>query len=84
MDSLTVIWLVGGTSLLAYLLGLRRGRVTSRLGIAVARAIAAVGAGIAFFVTNALVGLLVILAIRASTGHFVSVYVLNDVSLLLA
>ena len=84
MNSLTLIALVIGTSALAYLFGIRRGRGTSRLGVAVAQAIAVIGAGVAFFVTNALLGVLAILVLRASTGHFISVYVLNDVSLLLA
>jgi hypothetical protein len=81
MGSLTIIALVAGTSALAYLLGIRRRRSTGRLGVAVAQATAVVGAGVVFFVANALLGMMAILALRASTGQFISIYVLNDVSL---
>ena len=82
MGSVTIIALVAATSVLACLFGVRRGRRAGRLRSALAQATAVVGAGVLFFVTNALLGLLAILAIRAGTGHFISIYVLNDVSLL--
>ena len=83
MASLTIISLVIGTSALAYLLLGQPGRGNGRLRFAIAQATAFVGAGVVFFVANIVLGLLAVLAFRASTGQFISIYVLNDISLLL-
>ena len=83
MASLTIISLVIGTSALAYLLLGPPDRGTNRLRFAIAQATAFIGAGVVFFVANTVLGLLAVLAFRASTGQFISIYVLNDISLLL-
>ena len=40
-----------------------------------------IGTGLLFFVANATVGIVTILALRSITGRFLSVYLLDDLSL---
>ena len=71
------------TSLGAYLVGARRGWPRARLGWALGRALDCVGLGLVFLALNLLVGGALVLALRAATGRFVSLYVLNDGTILL-
>ena len=82
METAIVAALVTVTSLAAAWLARRhRPLSAARLGVALATAMEAVGWCVLFFVVNVGVGLLAILAVRVFAGTFVSVYVLNDTSL---
>ena len=72
------------TSLGAYLVGCRPLRLPrARLGWAVGRALDCVGLGLVFLGLNLAVGGVLVLGLRAATGRFVSLYVLNDGTILL-
>ena len=72
------------TSLVAYLVGSRRlGLPPARLGRAAGRALDCIGLGLLFLVLNLFVGGAVVLGLRLATGRFVSLYVLNDGTILL-
>lgn len=72
------------TSLGAYLVGSRRMALPpAALGRAVGRALDCVGLGLVFLALNLLVGAALVLGLRAATGRFVSLYVLNDGMILL-
>jgi hypothetical protein len=71
------------TSLGAIVIGIYRlGLAPARLGHAVARAVDCIGLGLAFFVVNLGIGGLAVLALRLVTGSFVSLYALNDHTIL--
>ena len=81
METAVVAALVTTTSLAAAWIASRRRRLSAaRLGIALATAMEVVGWSVLFFAVNVAVGLLAILAVRAFAHTFVSVYVLDDLS----
>lgn len=82
MDTAVFAALVTATSLAAAWMASRRRRLSAaRLGVAVTQALETVGWCALFFIVNLAVGLLAILAVRTFARTFVSVYVLDDVSL---
>lgn len=82
MDQVFLLLLTTATSLGAVLVGVRGfGLSRGRLRAAVHCALELIGASVVFFVINVLVGLSVILAVRTFTSQFLSVYLLNDLML---
>jgi len=82
MDQVFLLFLVGTTSAVALLIGRRAlGLSRARLWTGTQRALELVGAAVAFFLVNLIVGVLVILAMRTFTNHFISIYYLKDVVL---
>ncbi|HEY7203313.1 MAG TPA: hypothetical protein VIA61_03415 [Methylomirabilota bacterium] len=75
---LTAVTSLGAVGVGAHAMGLGR----ERLKMAVHWALEMVGASVVFFVVNVAVGLPVILAVRAFTSQFLSVYLLNDLMLI--
>src|SRR5687767_9242073 len=70
------------TSLLAYAAGRRwLGLSSDHLSAAVARLLELLGIGLLFLVLNLAVGVMVILSLRTLTPVFLSIYLLNDLSL---
>lgn len=70
------------TSLGAYAVGVRRLRLSPRrLGASVLVVFQLVGMSAVFFAVNLALGLAGILALRSVTERFLSVYLLNDVTL---
>ena len=82
MTSLAVLLLVSLTSLGAYAVGTRWLRLPpANLRQAGARALDCAGLTVVFLVANVTLGVALILGLRAVTGQFVSVYLINDASL---
>jgi hypothetical protein len=82
MDQIFLPLLIGTTSVAALVMGVRGlGLSWTRLKVGVQCALEAVGASVVFLFVNLAVGLPIILAVRALTNQFVSVYLLNDVML---
>ena len=80
LGSLVLVAVLAVTSLAAYLVGSRRlGLPRARLG----RALDCIGLGLVFLAVNLLVGSALVLAVRLATGRFLSLYVLNDGTVLL-
>ena len=82
MSPLFLLGLTIATSLMAYLLGRSLGLTPPPLAAAVARAFELIGMSMVFLALNIAAGLFLILAMRILTPLFLSVYVLNDVSLI--
>lgn len=83
MQDLFIIGLVGVTSVAAYLIGARGLRLPRRgLAPAAGRTLECVGLTLLFFGANLAVGVAVVLAARAVTRGFVSLYLADDVVLL--
>ncbi len=82
VDSVFLLALVMATSLLAILLGRARGRHVRGLGAAMGRGLECVGLTMLLLALNVGAGFLFVLALRASTGRFVSVYANTDATLL--
>lgn len=83
MKELFVLGLVGVTSLAACLIGARGLRLPGRaLGVAAGRMLECVGLTLLFFGANLGVGVLAVLAARALTRGFVSLYLADDLILL--
>ena len=81
---LVLVAAIAVTSLGAYLVGARHKSLPrARLGWAVGRALDCVGMGLVFLALNLVVGGALVLALRIATGRFVSLYVLNDATILL-
>jgi len=79
MIGIFMLALAGLTSVGAYLLGARRlGLPPARLGAAVGKTLETVGAVLIFLVANLVVAVPLVVALRAVTGTFVSVYVTDD------
>jgi len=79
-----ILILVGLTSLVAYLLGLKRLRWSGRnLGAALNKMYECVGLTLVFFAMNLLAAVSVVLTVREITGVFVSVYPIGDLAWLL-
>ncbi len=84
MEALLILALVGVTSLGGYLVARRWLRLRpSALCGAWARALECVGLTLVFLAANLAVGMLLILGYRGLTGRFVTVYAINDVTLVL-
>src|SRR2546425_1100505 len=78
-----ILTVVTVTSLGAYVLATRRlGLTPSSLRIATLRMTEILGTALLFCMINLAVGVAAILALRAAAGWFLSVYFLNDLSLL--
>jgi len=82
MSSITLVLIVGLTSLGAFLAatrfaGLRRGDLRG----AVLETLECLGLVVAFFLANFAVGTGLILGLRALTGRFISAYLVNDATL---
>jgi uncharacterized membrane protein len=82
MSSVTLVLIVGLTSLGAYLAATRfTGLRRADLQGAVMETLECLGLVVIFFLANFAVGTALILALRALTGRFISVYIVNDVTL---
>jgi hypothetical protein len=82
MEAGPLVLLAVVTTGAAYLIGIRRLKLSGQsFGRAVLRMLELVGLTLVFFVINVAVGLAVVLAIRGPSAGFVSVYLLNDLSL---
>jgi hypothetical protein len=78
-----IVALVGLSTAGAYLVGLRLFRFSEeQLWPAVSRVLEGLGIGLAFYAINLLAGATLILAVRRLTGRFVSIYHVEDLSLL--
>jgi hypothetical protein len=82
MRSITLVVIVGLTSLGGYLAatrfaGLRRGDLRG----AVMEALECLGLVVIFLLVNVAVGVALILGLRALTGRFITVYIVNDATL---
>jgi len=78
-----ILTVVTATSLGAYHLAIRRfGLAPSSLQTATLRMAEILGTALLFVTVNLAVGVATILALRAAAGWFLSVYLLNDLSLL--
>ena len=81
-EQIFLIALTVVTSLGAYAVGVRRLRLSPRrLGASVLMVFQLVGMSAIFFALNVALGLAGILAVRTMTERFLSVYLLNDVTL---
>jgi hypothetical protein len=75
--------LVACTSVLACLFGVRKLRLSAEgLGRGIGKALECIGVMLGFFVLNVMLGVAVILLWRQATGIFLSLYFVNDVTLL--
>jgi hypothetical protein len=82
VNGLGLIVALGLTCLAGYLLGAHRlGLSRTGLGAAVAAALETIGLGVLFFAGNVALVVLPLLAARAWSGSFVSVYVLDHVTI---
>ena len=82
MSSVTLVLVVGLTSLGAYLAATRfAGLRRAGLRGAVVETLECLGLIVIFFLANFAVGAALILGLRALTGQFISVYVVNDATL---
>src|SRR3990172_5338434 len=82
MSSITLVLIVGLTSLGAYLVATRSaGLRRADLQGAVMEALECLGLVVIFFLANFAVGAALILGLRALTGRFISIYVVNDATL---
>jgi len=83
VKELVILTLVGATSVAAYLIGARGLGLPGRaLGVATGRMLECLGLTLLFFGANLAAGVLAILAARALTGGFVSLFLVNDAILL--
>jgi hypothetical protein len=82
MSSITLVLIVGLTSLGAYLAATRfAGLRVADLQGAVMETLECLGLVVIFFLANIAVGTALILGLRAFTGRFISVYIVNDATL---
>ena len=82
MSSTTLVLIVGLTSLGAYLAATRfAGLRRAGLRGAVMETLECLGLVVIFFLANFAVGTALILGLRALTGRFISVYIVNDATL---
>lgn len=84
MEQFFVLILVGLTSIGAYLLGAKRLALSWRhLRVAMGRMLECIGMTLVFFLVNLAAGMAIVLAGRLLTQGFVSLYLANDVSLVM-
>jgi hypothetical protein len=82
MSSISLVLIVGLTSLGAYLAATRcAGLRRADLRGAVMESLECLGLVVIFFLANFAVGTVLILGLRALTGRFISVYIVNDATL---
>jgi len=82
MRSSTLVLIVGLTSLGAYLAATRfGGRRRADLKGALKETLECLGLVVIFFLANVAVGVTLILGLRALSGWFISVYIVNDATL---
>jgi hypothetical protein len=82
LEQLFLLALVAVTSVAACAVGIAGlGLGPARLGEAGRVALQIVGMSTLFFVGNLAIGLICVLVVRGATGTFVSVYLLNDLTL---
>jgi len=82
MQVVFILALIAVTSVAAYLVGRRRlGLAPGGLPSAAARLLECLGLAVVFLLGNQALGVAVIVATRAATGGFVSLYLVDDVSL---
>ncbi len=82
MRSITLVLIVGLTSLAAYLAATRfAGRRRADLQGALKETLECLGLVVIFFLVNFAVGTALILGLRSLTGQFISVYIVNDATL---
>ena len=83
MADLVLLGLVAVTSAAAWWLGTRRlGWVSRGLGAAAWGMVECAGLAVAFFAANLATGIVAVLAARAVSGRFVSLYLADDLGLL--
>ena len=83
MASLVIIGIIALTSLVAYFVGTRGfGLRRDRLTPATNEALECLGLAVVFLIGNLASGVALILGLRALTGRFISIYWLNDISVL--
>jgi hypothetical protein len=83
MQTVLILALVAATSVAGYLIGRRRlGLAPGALRPAAARLLECLGLAVLFLLGNQALGVAAIVAARAVTGGFVSLYMVDDVSLL--
>ena len=81
MASLFIIGILALTSLVAYFVGTRAlGLGRDRLTQATLEALECLGLAVVFLVGNLAAGVALTLGLRALTGHFITIYWLNDIS----
>ncbi len=84
MDSLRLLTILGLTSVVGYVLARRHGRLRpSELRGAILDVVDYIGLTVVFVICNFALGLALLLGYRALTGRFVSVYVLNDATIVI-
>jgi len=82
MRSFILVLIAGLTSLAAYLAATRfTGRPRADLKGAMKETLECLGLVVIFFLANFAVGVTLILGLRALTGWFISVYIVNDATL---
>jgi len=82
MEGVFLPLLVAVTTVTAYVIGVHvLGLSRRRLAHAVGRTLELAGLTVVFLVANLAIGLAVVLATRALSTRFISVYILNDLSL---
>jgi hypothetical protein len=82
MSSITLVLIVGLTSLGAYLVATRfAGLRRADLRGAFLETLECLGLVVIFFLANFAVGTALILGLRGLTGRFISVYIVNDATL---
>ena len=85
MRTVSVLVLVGLTSLAAYLVGTRHLALSRPgLGHAVQATLEAIGLATVFLVANLGLAALALALIRGAGGHFIAVYAVDDLALVLA
>lgn len=85
MTQLYLLAVVTGTSLLAYLVARRAGAASRvELRAALGTMLESLGLLVAFLVLNVVVAAGAVLLVRGTTGRFVSIYVVDDLFLVLA
>ena len=82
MDKFFLVILLGLTSGGAYLIGRRRGLSWTEFRRAFGRMLESIGASLIFFLVNLGLGVSLILAIRTFTSWFVSLYLADNMVLL--
>ncbi|HVQ75628.1 MAG TPA: hypothetical protein VMT79_08830 [Candidatus Binatia bacterium] len=84
MVSLVMVLLMVTTSAGAYAVATRRLRLRrADLPRALGAALECIGLAVVFLLLNAVIGVGVIIGVRALTGHFVSVYLMRDATMVL-
>jgi hypothetical protein len=82
MSGFYLLTLCALTTAVALWLGRRRGLALSPLSAAFGRVLECVGLAVLLFAANVLLGMVLVLALRAVTGRFLSLYANTDITLL--